>query len=193
MHKKQFNGTKFKEVKKDMGQSWNEITEEELKHIYYEEGLSDRQVTHLFGVSKNKVAYKRDKFGICIRNKIYQEFVEQNSESFVKLDSDSRERLLKRENINVISKAITHFAFRNGPVEDMHANNQLSEDNMKTLNKYMVNRIAGLLTVIADNNWLKLELLLAYYRLFGTDWGEAEPDMEEINSALKNAIEFGLG
>lgn len=34
----------------------------------------------------------------------------------------------------------------------------------------MVNRIAGLLTAIADNNWLQLELLLSYYRLFGTEW-----------------------
>jgi len=71
----------------------------------------------------------------------------------------------------------------------MHANNQLPEDDMKTLNKYMVNRIAGLLTAIANNNWLQLELLLAYHRLFGTDWDEAEPDMEEINSAMK----FTLG
>ena len=47
----------------------------------------------------------------------------------------------------------------------MHANDQLSENDMKTLNKYMVNRIAGLLTAIADNNWLQLELLLSYYRL----------------------------
>jgi hypothetical protein len=30
-----------------------------------------------------------------------------------------------------------HFAFRNGPVEDIHANNRLSESDMKTLNKYI--------------------------------------------------------
>jgi len=38
-------------------------------------------------------------------------------------------RLLKRENIDSISKAITHFIFRNGPVEDVHANNQLCITN----------------------------------------------------------------
>lgn len=74
----------------------------------------------------------------------------------------------------------------------MHANDQLSENDMKTLNKYMVNRIAGLLTAIADNNWLQLELLLSYYRLFGTEWDKAEPDVEEINFALKNAINYGI-
>lgn len=115
--------------------------------------------------------------------------MEQNSELFEKLNLDSKERLLKRENIDAISKAITHFIFRNGPVEDMHANNQLSENDMKTINKYMVNRIAGLLTAIEDNNWLQLELLFSYYRLFGTEWDKAEPDMKEINLAMKYALE----
>jgi hypothetical protein len=102
--------------------------------------------------------------------------------------SNSKERLLKRENIDSISKAITHFIFRNGPVEDIHANNQLSEDDMKTLNKYMVNRIAGLLTTIADNNWVQLELLLSYYKIYGSQWDDAEPDMEEIRLVYENAI-----
>lgn len=131
---------------------WDDITEEELRRLYYDENLSDSQISDLFGVTKGKVAYKRNKFGISIRNKVYQEFVEQNNELFIKLNSDSKERLLRRENIDSISKAITHFAFRNGPIENMHSNNQLSENDMKTLNKYMVNRIAGLLTAIADNN-----------------------------------------
>ncbi|MFZ5944876.1 MAG: hypothetical protein ACOYVD_12240 [Bacillota bacterium] len=60
------------------------------------------------------------------------------------------------------------------------------------MNKYMVNRIAGLLTAIADNNWLQLELLFDYYKLFGTGWDKAEPEMEEINSAFQNAIEYGF-
>ena len=30
----------------------------------------------------------------------------------------------KRENIDAISKAVTHYAFSYGPVEDMHANGQ---------------------------------------------------------------------
>ena len=146
-----------------MDLSWNDITEEELKHLYYDNDLSDGQIADLFGVTKSKVAYRRNIFGISFRNKIYQEFVEQNSELFEKLNSDSKARLLQRENIDAVSKAITHFIFRNGPVEDVHANNQLSENDMKTLNKYMVNRIAGILTAIADNNWLQLELILSYW------------------------------
>ena len=73
----------------------------------------------------------------------------------------------------------------------MHAGGQLSEKDMKTLNKYMVNRIAGLLTTIADNNWLNLELLLSYYGLFGTEWDKAEPDTYEIDFVLKTYLKYG--
>lgn len=170
--------------------SWNDITKEELKHLYCVEELSDNQIAKLYGVTKSKVSYKRKKFGISRTTQVYQEVMGKNNELFKKLNVDSKERLLKRENIDTISKAITHFIFRNGPVEDMHANNQLSENDMKTLNKYMVNRIAGLLTAIENNNWLQLELLLAYYGLFGSEWDQAVPDMEEINSALENALKY---
>lgn len=55
---------------------WNDITEEELKHLYYDESLSDNEIAALFGVTKGKVTYKRNKFGISIRNKVYQDFME---------------------------------------------------------------------------------------------------------------------
>lgn len=88
-----------------------------------------------------------------------------------------------------MAKAITNFIFRNGPVEDMHSNNLLTQGDMKTVNKYMVNRIAGLITAIADNKWLHLEVLLSHYQLFRTEWDKVEPDLEEINSVLKYIID----
>jgi len=169
--------------------SWNDIDEEELRRLYYDEGLSDNQIAELFKITRGKVAYKRKKFGISIRNQIYEEFIQQQGELFHKLNADSKGRLLSRENIDIAAKAITHFIFRNGPVEDMHSNNQLTQSDMKTLNKYMVNRIAGLLTAIADHKWLHLEALLSHYQLFGTEWDKVEPDMEEINSVLQDIID----
>ena len=80
---------------------------------------------------------------------------------------------------------MTHYAFRNGPVEDMHANGQLSQQDMKTLNKYMVNRIAGLLSAAMDGSWLQLEQLFSYYRFFGGDWDAAEPDMGEMKLLME--------
>ena len=174
-----------------MSLSWDEVNEKELKQLYYDERLSDNQIADLFRTTRRKVAYKRKKLGISIRNQTCQELIEQRGELFYKLNADSKERLLSQENIETAAKAITHFIFRNGPVEDMHCNHQLTQNDMKTLNKYMVNRIAGLLTAVADHKWLHLEALLAHYQLYGTEWDKVEPDMEEIDSVLKYVIEDG--
>jgi hypothetical protein len=171
-----------------MSLSWDDVNEEELKRLYYDERLSDNQIADLFKITCGKVAYKRKKFGISTRNQICEDLIEQRGELFHQLNAESKERLLSRENIEIAAKAVTHFAFRNGPVEDMHSNHQLTQDDMKTLNKYMVNRIAGLLTAIADHKWLHLEALLSHYQLYGTKWDKVEPDMEEINSVLKYII-----
>lgn len=171
-----------------MSLSWDDIDEAELKRLYYDKRMSDGQIADLFNISRSKVTYKRKKFGISIRNQIREELIGQRGELYHKLNAESKERLLSRENIDVAAKAITHFAFRNGPVEDMHSNNQLTEDDMKTLNKYMVNRIAGVLIAIADHKWLHLEALLSYYKNYGTEWDKAEPDVEEINDFLKYII-----
>jgi hypothetical protein len=45
-----------------------------------------------------------------------------------------------------ISLRLTHYAFRNGSVEDMYTNAKLTQEDMKTINKYMVNRLAGILS-----------------------------------------------
>lgn len=49
----------------------------------------------------------------------------------------------------------------------------------------MVNRIAGLLTAIADKKWLQLSVLLSHYMHYGIKWDKAEPDMDEIDTALE--------
>lgn len=52
---------------------WDDITESELKKLYYDEELTDRQIANKFGVTEGKVTYKRRKFGITIKNLVYQE------------------------------------------------------------------------------------------------------------------------
>lgn len=56
------------------------------------------------------------------------------------------------ETIDMLSKAITQFTLRCGPVEEMHARNKLTQKDIKTLNKVMTNRIAGLLTTISKGD-----------------------------------------
>lgn len=120
------------------------------------------------------------------------EFMKQQGELFDNLNLDSKKRLLKKENIDKISKAITQFIFINGPIKDIYSEEKISQNDMKILNKFMVNRIAGLLTAIGDNSWLKLELLLHYYKIYGSDCDEAEPDMEELDFIFNFAVPKNL-
>ena len=62
----------------------------------------------------------------------------------------------------------------------MHAAGKLTQDDMKILNKYMVNHLAGILVAIHEERWQYLESLYAYFHLFGTDWDEAEPALEDL-------------
>lgn len=98
-----------------MDKTWGSITKEELKQLYFDDDLCDNQIADIFGITKGKVTYKRKKFDISFKNKVYEDLMNENSELFKKLNADSKDRLLKRENIDSIAKAITHFSFRNGP------------------------------------------------------------------------------
>lgn len=162
-------------------EDWKGITEETLKQLCYDKGMSDSLIAEKYGVTKAQVRYKRNKFGISSKNMTYDRFVLRNREVFEQLNKDSKERLLKAENIDGIAKALTHYAFRNGPVEDMHADGKLSQSDMKILNKYMVNRLAGILVAIFEERWVLLELLYANFQQYGTDWDKAEPDMRDLN------------
>jgi hypothetical protein len=106
------------------------------------------------------------------------------------LSNDSKNRLLKSENIDSVAKSLTHHIFRNGPVEDMHAAGQLSEADMKTLNKYMVNRITGVLLAVYEKKWLQLELLHEFLKGFGEQWDPAEPDMEDLDLIWERNIDL---
>ena len=161
------------------------ITKEYLKQLYYEEGLSDSEIAAQFGVSSETVRRKRKKFALSYATQIYKQFSKENEAQMAELNLHSKERLLQEENIDMLSKAITHYIFRNGPVESMHAEGKLSQEDMYALNKYMVNKLATLFTLAFDNDWILFEQILSYHSLCGRFWDKAEPDIEEINHILK--------
>lgn len=162
-------------------ENWKDVTEEKLRELYYKQKLSDRDIAELYGVTKGQVQYKRRKYEITFRNKIFDDFASQEAELFQHLNNDSKLRLFELENVDGIAKALTHYAFRNGPIEDMHADGKLTQEDMKTLNKYMVNRLAGILSAIHEGRWMQLELLYSYLQNYGTDWDIAEPDTKELD------------
>ena len=84
------------------------------------------------------------------------------------------------ETIDMLSKGITQFAFRSGPVEDMHARGKLTQKDMKTLNKFMANRIAGLLTAISKGDISNVLKVLTFYASLSSDWDSCKQDTEEF-------------
>ena len=172
--------------------NWDDIGYKELYDLYVSKELSDAEIANMFNLPINKVSCKRKELGITFTKKVVENFESQNSKVLESLNYESRERLLQKDNINGLSVALTHYLFRNGPIEDMHSNGQLSQHDMKTLNKYMVNRICGILHKISENKWLQLELLYSYVGLYGRDWDTPVPDTSEIdfiwNSEIENII-----
>lgn len=169
--------------------SWENVNEDVLKHLYYDENLSDAVIAEKFGVSKNQVSYKRRKFGISIRDKVIIDVLNNQEEIMKEINEKSREKIINDMDIDAVSKAITHFAFRNGPIENMHSMGQLTEEDMKILNRFMVNRIAGLLDTMRKGEWLKLDILLHYYNtFFGTEWDKAEIDTKEIDELYEYEV-----
>lgn len=96
--------------------------------------------------------------------------------------------------INRTAVALVHEIFRNGPVEDIHAspNSKLTDEDMKTINKYMVDHVACILNAIKNENWLSLYLLLARQFLYGRNWDRPEfaslPDGYSQLAAVKSTV-----
>lgn len=83
--------------------------------------------------------------------------------------------------INIISRALAHYVFRNGAVENIHAEGRLTQEDMETLNKDVHNRIAGLLTAYSDGKTDAIVNLVKNYSIYGKDWDECTPFLDEID------------
>lgn len=177
---------KYEELKKQkeagVKLSFKEISAEQLRSLYVEEEISAYMISLLYDVKQTQVDNKRKRFGIKFKEIVTKRILE-NIPDYI--NEASKKRIIEDFDIQKIANMITHFAFRNGPVEDMHANNQLSQNDMKTLNKYMMNRLAGLLTLLKSNQWFKIDAILYEYSKFGIDWDEVEPDTDNIDEILK--------
>ncbi|MFA7436498.1 MAG: hypothetical protein WC006_09065 [Bacilli bacterium] len=147
--------------------SFDNLPIEELKTMFLDENISDKNIAILFNTSKDKVSYRRRKHNITIFEKL------MGDKNITKMFKDV---FLENINYSDLAKASTVFAFRNGPVENMHAKNQLSQSDMKILNKFMVNRLAYIFKLLLQEEWVYLMNLVEDYLIFASDWDEPEID-----------------
>ena len=88
--------------------------------------------------------------------------------------------VLTDEMIDSLSKAMTEYVFRSGPIEDMHAKGQLSQEDMYLLNKKMVNKFAGLFIMLRDGKLDKIDKVLTFYEKLAFGWDKAIPDLKDF-------------
>ena len=94
----------------------------------------------------------------------------------------------KNNAINFLAKAITGYCFRNGIVEDYHADGCLNDEQMKALNKYMVNRIGFLLQLYVDGRKDDIEKVIGWHGKMCEHWDDI--DITEPAAELKDIKEI---
>jgi hypothetical protein len=97
----------------------------------------------------------------------------------------ARRALLENPDINVLAKAIAQYTFRSGVVENMHGEGKLSDADMKELNIFFSNRMAGILVKAFAGEWLQILLLFDFYRTLAAGWDRVEPDVREFELSFE--------
>jgi hypothetical protein len=158
---------------------WDAISPQKLRDL--NEKFSDKRIAEMYGVSVGKVRYKRKKFGITLKNRIWENIRSQDTATMQPFNDFARNALFENRDIDMLAKAVTQYAFRSGVVEDMHGDGKLSDADMKELNIFFSNRIAGILVKAFAGEWLQILLLFDFYKMLSADWDKVEPDVKEFD------------
>lgn len=113
--------------------------------------------------------------------------------------------------IRDLAVQITHYIFRNGTIEDLHAGrysfanygdippdtpmediSQLTQANMKTLNKELVDKIGFLLHHYANAGYANLHILLTEDTQNDPDWDDPDIETLEANHFDYLILKYGL-
>ena len=148
------------------------ITEDQLLELYSSPPILDVEVAELFDVSIGQVRYLRKKYNVTTK-RVGQHVRETANEK-------SKARLMSPESADALAIALSHYIYRDGPIEDYHADGKLSNDEMMAQNKYTTNKIAGILYLLKSGQWVAVEYLLSLYMLNGDKWDAPEIDFEEM-------------
>lgn len=110
-----------------------------------------------------------------------------------------------QDNIRNLAIGLTQYCFRSGPIEAMHSGkidiieatkdtdpddiSQLSQEDMKKLNKYMVDKLGFLLHLLVEGRYYDMALILEYPIALGSHWDSPNIEKEEKElQKLKNIL-----
>lgn len=137
---------------------------------------------------------------------LHEIFLEENeparNEALLRVLHNNRFELNFDENLDKVIRdlavQITQFIFRSGSIEDFHAGkynfedyenippntpveeiSQLTDDNMKVLNKELVDKIGFLLHLFSRADYAHLNVAIDGYKHYGHDWDAPDIEKEE--------------
>lgn len=93
----------------------------------------------------------------------YKELENGNKEVFEKLNRSSKERLMDFGKKQWIAEAFTYAGLNVQSLDFIEIEDKLTEGEWKKLSAIMDRQMKKLVSFIQEENWLQLELTLAYY------------------------------
>ena len=113
--------------------------------------------------------------------KLLDNLKDLDEKSKTKANAQVKDYLCQPKFLSAMAKAIALY-LRNGVLEDIHADGNLSQSNMKDINIEAANKIAGLLTLVASDDWIRLMLFFMYHGVQISDWDMPTPYMDELDA-----------
>ncbi|MGG5461639.1 hypothetical protein [Clostridium sp. B9] len=88
---------------------------------------------------------------------------------------------ITKEHIARIAKGSAYFIFKNGPVNKLHKENKISDEDMKNMQEYLQNHLAYLYEVLLEEgNLKKYELIMNTMHQFYVN-DDTEVTLEDEN------------
>lgn len=151
---------------------WNNLNDEEMAELLC---MPNAWLVRMFGLSNYKIKKQKEAF-------------KESSKAY--LNYKIRDGLLlNKEFSQKLCVGLTHHIFRNGPIEDMHSdsNKNITDEDMKELNKYMMSRLATFFYLMRNEDFIKIHNLLSFHmNYFGKDWDNVS--QEEIDEILDKEL-----
>ncbi|MDR1169104.1 MAG: hypothetical protein LBK53_09505 [Heliobacteriaceae bacterium] len=107
MKKTIFTYNALKALKEQGGNlSWDDISPEQLRYLYIDEGMITANIEDLYNVSRSKVSYKRKKFGASFRSEVDKHIYEDEANKLDRLVTKGE--ITKKERDELLG-SISHF------------------------------------------------------------------------------------
>jgi hypothetical protein len=89
------------------------------------------------------------------------------------------------------AKALVAYCFRNNPrLEELHCENKISQEDMKTMMKYAVNQMYYFLWLRDESNMFYQAVMRFNHLFFTTKWDDPDIDIEERRLMDIEALEY---